>query len=83
MKTMTIRNIPDGVAEVLHERAKESGRSMNATVVAVLTDAFGGGEKAKPRHDFSEFCGVWSREEAEAFDRETACFEEIHPEDWA
>ena len=69
MKTMTIRNIPDDVVAGLAARANETGRSMNATVVAALTDAFG--EKhQKPENDFSEFCGTWTKEEADAIEKE-------------
>ena len=69
MKTMTIRNIPDDVAASLAARASETGRSMNATVVAALTDVFGP-KRQKPKNDFSEFVGTMSDEDAEAIKRE-------------
>ena len=53
MKTMTIRNIPDSVAAGLAESAHSSGRSMNATAVAALAEAFGKKPHKKPKNDFS------------------------------
>lgn len=83
MKTMTIRNIPDDVATALADRARKSGRSMNATAVAALTAAFAPAPAAGPRSDFSEFCGIMTPEEADEFEK---CIEEdcerIDPEDW-
>ena len=76
MKTMTIRNIPDDVAAGLAERARENGRSMNATVVAALSDSFGkSANKPKKYADFSQFVGNWTDEEA---DRITKIIKESH-----
>ena len=79
---MTIRNIPDDVAAALAARARETGRSMNATAVAALSDAFAPATP-KPRRDLSEFCGILTPEEADAIQREIeeTC-ERIDPEDW-
>ena len=84
MKTMTIRNIPDDVAANLAEHARESRRSINATVVEVLCAAsLPTTEKPKPVADFSEFCGILSKEEADAIEKEIEdAFEQIDPEDW-
>lgn len=70
MKTMTIRNIPDSVAAALAESASASGRSMNATAVAALSDAFGNESRTRPKNDFSEFVGTWSDEEYKAIKKE-------------
>ena len=83
MKTMTIRNIPDSVAAALAESARASGRSMNATAVAALSDAFDKESHGKPKNDFSQFLGAWSKEEADAFDKAVmdSC-EEIDAGEW-
>ncbi|MBR4251810.1 MAG: hypothetical protein IKQ15_05890 [Kiritimatiellae bacterium] len=82
MKTMTIRNIPDDVATALAERARETGRSMNATAVAALSMAFSPAVP-KPKRDLSEFAGIMTPEEAAEFERfiEEDC-ERIDPEEW-
>lgn len=38
--------------------------------------------KKKKYGDFSEFFGIWTKEEAEEFERNTAAFEEIDEEIW-
>ncbi|MBR0056885.1 MAG: Arc family DNA-binding protein [Kiritimatiellae bacterium] len=76
MKTMTIRNIPDDVAAGLAERARESGRSMNATAVAALSDSFGkSAHKPRKYADFSQFVGTMTDEE---YERITKIIEESH-----
>ena len=83
MKTMTIRNIPDDVAANLAAKAKAENRSVNATVVGVLTSSFAPFSKPAPKADFSEFCGVWSKEKADAIEKAIdESFERIDPEDW-
>ena len=82
MKTMTIRNIPDDVAASLSARASETGRSMNATVVAALTDAFGA-KRQKPKNDFSEFVGTMSDEEYERVTKEIEeVFEKVDEDEY-
>jgi plasmid stability protein len=39
MATLHIRNVPDGVVEMLKRRAQLAGRSLNGEVVQVLTEA--------------------------------------------
>ncbi len=78
MKTMTIRNIPDSVATGLAECARASGRSMNATAVAALAEAFDKDAGKKRRRDFSEFVGILANDDAEAIKREIEeAFEQI------
>lgn len=43
MTTMTIKNIPDELYELLKKRAEEQGRSMNSEVISCLKRALQGG----------------------------------------
>ena len=81
MKTMTIRNIPDSVAAGLAESAKATGRSLNATAVAALADAFDHASNKKPKNDFSEFVGTWSEKEYETIKKEIEETFEVIDED--
>ena len=79
---MTIRNIPDEVAAGLANRARESGRSMNATAVAALVEVFGDSpRKTRKYADFSEFVGTMSDEEYEAIKKEIEETFEVIDED--
>ena len=80
MKTMTIRNIPDDVAASLAARARETGRSMNATAVAALTDSFGENRHGPKKYaDFSQFVGTMSDEE---YERVSKIIEESSEQIW-
>ena len=80
MKTMTIRNIPDDVAAGLAARARETGRSMNATAVAALADSFGEKRHGPKKYaDFSQFVGTMSDEE---YERVSKIIEESSEQIW-
>ncbi|MBR4617664.1 MAG: hypothetical protein IKO55_18810 [Kiritimatiellae bacterium] len=82
MKTMTIRNIPDGVASFLSGRAASEGRSINATAVSLLAKAAGLEPSQKKRRDLSWLTGSWSDAFAESFDAAVADCRTVRPEDW-
>jgi len=74
---LTVRGIPPDVEEVLRERAKQSGLSINRVIVDVLIEAMPG---EKRYADFSQLVGCW--EPDEAFDEALAMQRQINPEDW-
>ena len=82
VKTMTVRNIPEDVAERLNTLARERGQSMNATVVALLRESVGGAGPLRKKRDLSAFCGVWADAEAREFEEAVAAFDEIDVRDW-
>jgi hypothetical protein len=84
LKAITIHGLEDPVWILLKERAKEQGVSVNATVKAILEQALG--VKRVPqqprRHDFEEFCGIWSQQEYDQFREATADDRSVNPDDW-
>ncbi len=82
MKTMTIRNIPDGVAAFLSGRAATEGRSVNATAVSVLSRAAGMEPSQRKRRDLSWLAGTWTAAEANRFDATVSGCRKIDPEEW-
>lgn len=82
MKTLTLRNVPNEVAEHLASLAKESRQSVNATILQVLNKSMGGQPMLHKKRDLSAFSGAWSRAEAKAFERATETFERIDEEMW-
>ncbi len=82
MKTLTLRNVPDEVAEHLSTLAEESRQSVNATILHVLRKSMGGGPMLRKKRDLSAFSGVWSEAEAKSFERATEIFEDIDEEMW-
>ena len=82
MNTMTIRNIPDGVAKYLSGRAAMEGRSVNATTVSLLSRAAGLEPRQRRRRDLSWLSGAWSTEEASRFDAFVADCRKVDERDW-
>lgn len=82
MKTMTIRNIPDGVATFLSGRAAREGRSINATTVSLLARAAGLEPSQRKRRDLSWLAGSWTAAESRRFDATVADCRKIDEEGW-
>ena len=83
MKTMTIRNIPDEVAGQLKFLAKTSNASINATVVRLISGGmFPQNQRRRKRRDLARFCGGWTQNDLNEFERAVADCERINPEDW-
>lgn len=53
----TIRNIPPAVDQVIHKRAKQSGKSFNQTVVDLLTLQTFGTEQPPKQQNFDFIFG--------------------------
>jgi len=82
MKSITIHNLEAEVAEAIEKMAKASGLSQNKTVKKLLRKALGLEPAKAPSPDFSEFCGLWSEEESEAFREAVSAFDEIDETLW-
>lgn len=77
-KTMTIRNVPDEVGKRLDRLSRDGGRSLNAVVVGILTDAVG----IDARRARLERFATWTPEDAAAFDDALASQRAIDADLW-
>jgi hypothetical protein len=84
MKSISIHGIDDPAYRLLKAKAKAEGRSINQTVKAILEKSLGisSSEQEPHRKEFVDMCGTWSAREKEEFDKATAHFEKIDPEEW-
>lgn len=82
MKTLTLRNVPDGVVEHIVATAKESHQSMNATVVQALKRYFGVEANPQRKRDLSAFAGKWEKQDFDQFESATTDFAKIDEELW-
>ena len=82
MKTMTIRSIPDEVADFIAKRAANEGRSLNATTVSILAEAAGITAPLKKKRDLSWLAGTWTDEETREFEEAVAETRKIDYEEW-
>lgn len=71
MKQITLRSIPDEIAVVVKKEAKAKGLSLNKAFITLLEKAAGVKTKDKKKkalyHDLDSLSGVWSKNDAAAF----------------
>lgn len=84
MKGITVRNLPPELAGAVREKARKERLSLNKAVIRLIEEALGmgGRHKQEIHHDLDRFFGVWSREEASAFDQALSDQRRIDPETW-
>jgi len=82
MKPITLRNLPPEVARVIRKKATTEKTSLNKAVIGLLEESAGGGLKARKKRDLSRWAGSWTKEEADAFDRNLAEQRQIDWEMW-
>ncbi|HEY6219960.1 MAG TPA: hypothetical protein VIV65_07875 [Gemmatimonadaceae bacterium] len=77
-KQLTVRGVPDDVSRRLEELSRAKGKSVNATVLEVLEQAFDVDER---RRRLARYV-TWSAEEQRAFDSTLAAQRTIDAELW-
>lgn len=84
MKSFTIHKLDDEASELLEQRARREGTSVNKLAKRLLRKALGLEEQQMVdyRSDFLDLFGTWSKEEAAEFDRAVAEFEVVDEADW-
>jgi plasmid stability protein len=82
MRYLTIRNVPVDLARRLDDEKRARGRSLNETVLDLLSQAVGLGEPSRRRNGLAQLAGSWSPEEQHAFEQAIAGTEQIDEELW-
>lgn len=83
MKALTLRHLRPELARAIERKAHEAGTSLSGAVIVLLEQATGLTKMRKAvHHDLDRFFGVWSEEEARAFDKELKRQRKIDPELW-
>ncbi|MGB4587227.1 MAG: hypothetical protein WBH66_09310 [Rectinemataceae bacterium] len=84
MKNVTLRGCDDDLALALKKTSKQRGVSINRLILETLREKLLDTGRSRRRHDdLDHLAGTWSEEEAAAFERRTAEFEEIDEALWA
>lgn len=84
MKNLTLRGCDDDLALALKKTSKQRGMSINRLILETLRENLLDTGRSRRRHDdLDHLAGTWSEEEAAAFERRTAEFEEIDAALWA
>ena len=83
LKALTIRKMPDEVADAVRARAEENQTSFSKALVALLQDHLAEGKvKIKKKRDLSWMAGTLSEKDAAAFDQSLKEQRRIDPEMW-
>ncbi len=86
MKQITIRDIPDEIANIVKKKAKEDQLSLNKAFISLLEHATG--KKAKKKagkvlyHDLDHLFGVWSKKDAVKFEKDLELQRKIDEDLW-
>lgn len=78
---LTVRGVPQQVAETYRQKAHRSGKSLNRVLVEALTAAAGLGKEQIRYRELSDLAGTWV--EDPAFDAAIAEQHRIDEEMWA
>ena len=77
--TISLRNIPKEVEKAILEISQREGISFNKATIRLLEARL---HKPAKNTDFDEFCGTWSKAEADRFDKALRQMRQIDPADW-
>lgn len=83
-KSITIHGLDDYVVNLIEQKAKADGKSLNKTIHALLEEAL----DVRPvvdtarRQEFEEFMGVWKKKDLAEFEKRTEWLRVIDEEDW-
>jgi plasmid stability protein len=80
MKNLTIRNVPDDLADALNREKSRRRDSLNQTVIELLSQGLGVGTLRS--NGIARFAGTWTAEEHREFEENVASLEEIDDELW-
>lgn len=81
MKYLTIRGIPEPLAQALTEEKARRGSSLNQTVIDLLVRALGVGTQRRS-NGLGELAGTWTHEELARFEQAIALTEQLDEELW-
>lgn len=82
---VTLRNLPKKLDQTIKRRAKEKGISVNKAVISLLEEQLEmkSGKLAVEYYDLDGLAGVWTKAEADAFDKRLAHQRSIDSDLWA
>ncbi len=86
MKSITIHNLDEALANRLKEEARRRKQSVNRTIKEILSRAFQGEASAIDsnfdKKGFRKFLGLWTPEEGERIQKAIEEFEVVDDRDW-
>ena len=82
MANMSIRGLDDQALARLKSQAEQEGSSLNSLVLRLLQGTGRQHSALQKFDDLDALAGTWSKQEAQAFERNTAAFSEVDATLW-
>lgn len=82
MASMSIRGLDDQALSRLKSQAEQEGSSLNSLVLRLLQGTDRQHSALRKFDDLDALAGTWSKQEAQAFERNTAAFSEVDATLW-
>jgi hypothetical protein len=84
MGTMSIHGLDRDTERFVRAESKRTGLSLNQTLKRLLGQAASKTPRARgaSSDDFDDLFGAWTQAEVKEFQKATAEFRRVHPEDW-
>jgi hypothetical protein len=82
MKNLTIRDVPAELAEALEKEKGRRGKSLNQTVLQLLSQCLGIRPTGPRSNGLARLAGTWTAEEYSQFEQAIASTEQIDEELW-
>jgi len=82
MNYLTIRNIPDELAESIEKERRRRGKSLNQTVIQLLGQSLGVSSQGPRKNGLNALAGTWTSEEHREFEAAIAPTDQIDEELW-
>jgi len=82
MRYVTIRNLPQEVAEALEREKWQRGKSLNQTAIELLSQALGVARQQGGGNGLAALAGGWTEDQWRSFEESVAPTEQIDEELW-
>lgn len=83
MKTLTIRNVPERLADAIDREKRRRDMSLNSTVLDLLGASLGIGATGPRTNGLAQLAGTWTPEELREFEAAVAPLEAVDDDMWA
>lgn len=83
MKTLTIRNVPQRLAEAIDRERRRRDTSLNSTVLDLLEASLGIGAAGPRTNGLAELAGTWTTEQLREFEAALAPLDAVDDDMWA
>jgi hypothetical protein len=82
MRNLTIRDVPSDLAEALEKEKVRRGKSLNQTVLQLLSQCLGVRPTGQRSNGLARLAATWTAEEYDQFEQAVASTEQIDEELW-